>query len=472
MQLALQALLEEKDALESRPDHDHSSIFDRLPVEVMSIIFAFYASKLVRKTSPFTLGAVSKRWREIAWTTPEIWTDLLLYKPRTRKMATCIQLAKDWLSRSGALPLFISVHISSADGELQLDQLISLVDTLNQHCHHWYSLDLDLPPEALCRLDVSASMSPTVYRLALAPDSDGEFRIPGLSRLKPRVVEIHCIQLTHDSLDWSNLTSCTIAHLQVDRILEIFRAAPHLSQCRFEYVKKLDTSLGTEEIDHVTSSRLDSLVVEFSCGEAASDFLDNVTLPALTDLGIHGDRCELHHEPLISFLNRSSCGLKTLSVQEPDYSDQGLVNILRSTPSLEELFIRDGFVDEAEVDLHRAFIDHLPTEETPVPVSTQPLLPLLRTFVWAGQGPYPWSLLKNFLVPLSKGSRRRRPLTSIDIQCSRNEDEPIPYIGQDIITEISKYTDEVEFALYIEEKDGHFVDLLALSLERLESQSR
>ena len=472
MQSALQTLLDEKDALQARPDHDHSSIFDRLPVEVLSIIFAFYALKLARKTSPLTLGAVSQRWRSVAWKTSELWTSLSFSALgiRPKSLVPRIQLAKDWLKRSGSLPLSVEIQISSLYGKEHAHHLYGLIDALNERCNQWDSLDLSMPIDALERLDASSCTSLRMRKLILFCDTDGELFIPGLSRTQPLYVKSHSMQLTPNSLDWSFVTYCSMALLKPNRILELLRAAPNIYQCDFDYVQQPNAQ-SAGEVEHVTNSHLELLNIEFSYEDAEDYFLNNVSLPALKDLEIRASGCVLEVGRLVSFLTRSACNLQTLSVQEFDYPDGDLITLLQSLPSLQELRILTGFAEDAhEEPFYGALISHLPSEDNPAPASSQPLLPALQHFSWYGRGIFPWDVLLYFLAPLAPDSRHRRPLKTIEIQCTRVACDAIPQIKPDVMMEILKASVnyKVKFDLTAETEDGLETDVFALSLDRLE----
>ena len=455
--------------LQAGPGPDRSSTFDNLPNELMSTIFEFYTSDLAFRTTPLTLGAITQRWRDIAWSTPRLWTTLFFSSGyRQSSLAARIQLAEEWLHRSGTLPLSIWIHVLPPSVEEQHRQLYyALVEALNQHCSQWHVLDLKMPRDVLSRLSMSESgcSSPRIKELTLASDTHGEISFPSLSRLKPARVVCHRIQLTHGSLTWSSVTHCSIAFLKADRILELLRAAPCLSQCQFESVQRRDIRRGREEVEHVTHSHLESLRINFSYHEAETYVLNNMTLPALKHLDIRAVVCDFHVEPLISLLTRSSCRLRSLTIQEHDYLDEELVSVLQVLPSLEILHILSGFAEENhEEAFYAALIGHLPTEETPIPRYSQPLLASLRHFSWVGYGAFHWNALLNLLAPLDPDSNRTRPLELIDVQCIREEEDPIPYIGRDAVEKILKLKGRVGFKLLVEDEEGDRKDLLEMSL--------
>ena len=116
----------------------HSPIVCQLPPDVTAIIFEFclpdftdYQMDRLSAVSPFTcftklkedlsiplsLGAICSYWREIAWSTPSLWSSLFIHAPGVRDSSSSSHtmpsgIAREWLARSGQLPLSIRIlHI-------------------------------------------------------------------------------------------------------------------------------------------------------------------------------------------------------------------------------------------------------------------------------------------------------------------------------------------------------------------------
>jgi hypothetical protein len=96
----------------------HSPIVRQLPPDVTSTIFEFCLPNFADNqlfpyikddlfNIPLSLGAICSYWREISWSTPSLWSSLVVSVPRRRHMATGI--AQEWLARSGHLPLSIRI---------------------------------------------------------------------------------------------------------------------------------------------------------------------------------------------------------------------------------------------------------------------------------------------------------------------------------------------------------------------------
>ena len=96
----------------------HSLVIRQLAPDVMSTIFEFCLPDFTdNKRSPYTenlstplsLGAICSHWREIAWSTPSLWSSLVIRVPSNLDSHMTTGIAQEWLGRSGQLPLSIRI---------------------------------------------------------------------------------------------------------------------------------------------------------------------------------------------------------------------------------------------------------------------------------------------------------------------------------------------------------------------------
>ena len=131
----------------------HSPIVRQLPPDVTSTIFEFclpdftdhQLSPHTREdlSFPLSLGAICSYWREIAWSTPSLWSSLVVRFPSKFKhdSYTATGIAQEWLARSGQLPLSICIY-----AEPDYHQAVSaLADIINPYSSRWSDLDLYIP---------------------------------------------------------------------------------------------------------------------------------------------------------------------------------------------------------------------------------------------------------------------------------------------------------------------------------------
>ncbi|KJA28892.1 hypothetical protein HYPSUDRAFT_61726 [Hypholoma sublateritium FD-334 SS-4] len=92
---------------------DGCSTPDILPPELLALIFIFAQAvdKRVSRKVPFEvqLSHVSRRWREVALTTPALWTNISITSRKSKKWVG------SYLQRSGCLPLCIFIDIYEWD---------------------------------------------------------------------------------------------------------------------------------------------------------------------------------------------------------------------------------------------------------------------------------------------------------------------------------------------------------------------
>ncbi|KAJ3576068.1 hypothetical protein NP233_g677 [Leucocoprinus birnbaumii] len=131
-----------------------------LPTDILEEIF-YHCLPTTRNATmspdepPLLFGRVSKRWREVVYSSPRMWATLHIvvlqaespqYKQRMEDMTKSVD---SWLSRSGALPLSISIYhnnpSSSAHSRRSMDRKSQLLlNTIAHHSHRWRAVYLSL----------------------------------------------------------------------------------------------------------------------------------------------------------------------------------------------------------------------------------------------------------------------------------------------------------------------------------------
>ncbi|KAF9562258.1 hypothetical protein CPC08DRAFT_382881 [Agrocybe pediades] len=117
----LEDVLARHQKLKAQLNHTHSPIIRDLPVEILSMIFYSCFSEEMRLKDrkrryedwfvPLHVGAVCRTWRQVAWSTPELWTVIVLEKMSPASYA-CRQYAmlEDYILRSGTLPIHVFLY--------------------------------------------------------------------------------------------------------------------------------------------------------------------------------------------------------------------------------------------------------------------------------------------------------------------------------------------------------------------------
>ncbi|EKM75402.1 hypothetical protein AGABI1DRAFT_46515, partial [Agaricus bisporus var. burnettii JB137-S8] len=139
----------------------------KLLPEILQEIFFYclpvaHNAVLDAKEAPLLLGRVCSQWRRIAYSTPRLWTSIhIIAYPidSTRRSASCREIARieaisSWLSRSGILPLSISMYcilplsisISNAKWmQMSMDQFRPYFELITKHARRWRSIRVQIP---------------------------------------------------------------------------------------------------------------------------------------------------------------------------------------------------------------------------------------------------------------------------------------------------------------------------------------
>ncbi|KAK1223178.1 hypothetical protein PQX77_013945 [Marasmius sp. AFHP31] len=171
----------ERDELQQFVDN-HSALtspFRRLPADIWGEIFVHCLPKnklnvalCTMEEPPLLLTTICRAWREIALSTPRLWSAVHIHFSGIDSDLAAAQMEgiKLWLDRSGSRPLTLSVSISNCAPLNTTSELIdfdsnpctALMDLLACYSHRWRTLSLDYsvvvphlrPLERLTRADL------------------------------------------------------------------------------------------------------------------------------------------------------------------------------------------------------------------------------------------------------------------------------------------------------------------------------
>ncbi|PPQ72934.1 hypothetical protein CVT26_014543 [Gymnopilus dilepis] len=464
----LHGLFDKQDEIRSRLNITHPSIVDRLPVEVAAHIFITYATDCqYRRTSALLrLGAISRRWRQIAWSTPGIWSEISFYFPRQRIPQERLELIEEWLARTSGYPLTIKLmEHNLSDSSPYLEEFFALIDILNQYCKQWSRLFISLPPSLLLSFDCSSCISCDIHYLGIHTNGTQAVALPPVfSRVGPKKLRSRGpLSLDMMSLNWSRVTEIDITYITVDQGLRILRLSPNLRHCLFEEISVSDVATPVEAYRHINHPVLQRVRVGMVTEDAMALFLQNITLPALEEFRIRD--WASHPGPanmLRSLFIRSSNKLKSLKLDKVNITGDELISVTQVTPSLEKLCLRPRR-DAGERGLdsfYQALKGHLSTDDSPSSTHQAPLLPSLRFFHWKVEAIFPWEFISAFLVPLSReGHGIRRPLETIEIVCKNFFGDRETCISQSVRSELAPFEDLVKFQFKLREDSGDQFDL-------------
>ncbi|KAJ6488541.1 hypothetical protein C8R47DRAFT_978600 [Mycena vitilis] len=133
-----------------------------LPPEVLQHIFSMTLpldrnAVMHASEAPVLLGRVCRGWRKITFATPELWRSIHVVCPPSNladsEFASAqIKAMQEWLARSGACPLSISIRVSEA-GYGGLGTAVAaanpFVEAILPLANRWKNIELRVPTDAL-----------------------------------------------------------------------------------------------------------------------------------------------------------------------------------------------------------------------------------------------------------------------------------------------------------------------------------
>ncbi|KAF8995753.1 hypothetical protein BDQ17DRAFT_1430145 [Cyathus striatus] len=213
------------------------------PPEIIEEIFANACiidfDGLSQPTTPLKLGSVCKAWREIAWSIPQLWSDIIITaSPLTR---TQLELLNMWLQNSRARPLSIClnpVDDFTTPAEWDRNPPTSALRELVKHCERWEYLDIFIPCNAKSRfvkvLGRVRGRVPLLRDLKLRHLENLDMPRAQLDmfnnahRLTRFTVEL--LYMDDITIPWTNLTSLR-TQLSPQECVEALSRCPNLVDC-------------------------------------------------------------------------------------------------------------------------------------------------------------------------------------------------------------------------------------------------
>jgi hypothetical protein len=108
----------EEERFKARLTDTHADLLSTLPFEVISHIFCHACipihrnRKWERDCDPLLLGRISRRYRQYAWATSELWTTIII-QVIPSKLAAQTELLEEWIARTMGRPIDIYFEIET-----------------------------------------------------------------------------------------------------------------------------------------------------------------------------------------------------------------------------------------------------------------------------------------------------------------------------------------------------------------------
>jgi len=318
----------------------------RLPYELLAQIFDFCANDLEPcwTVPPWTLAHVSRQWRAVALSFPEIWGVIppirLAMKDKGKKF---IPLLRKLLDRSGEHPL--SLHVSSNEVGIINHPIFQLLIT---HCMRWRTLVMELEVsdfQALTQFIRRRLSSLYSLKLSIRMSHDGDYVLKPFS-IAPmlREVEIDCPQTLQLLLPWEQLTRYTERSTDPIGVIQVLSVSSEMNY--FSYSTRAIIPI-QGHFEPMVLTKITTLHLTFyNQWVSGTSIIASLTLPALTDLHVRSLNTSLVDD-LIGITLRSNCILQKLSIHSLPVKG-GLTRILLFTPFLTEFKCNDFVNDDIE----------------------------------------------------------------------------------------------------------------------------
>ena len=311
----------------------HSPFIRLIPPEIIARISGFANTNfpiIGSLPDSIVLSSVCSDWRRAVVGTPELWSSIKIDLPSTSQtsaMASCTlpRLATfidEWLSRSGQLPLNISLCYGHYDEILDFPDTLTLKEyrpifkTLDLYSSRWCILNIFIPPTLLQFLQRPDCL-PLLEQLHIASSMCDPCPIIDF----PRAPCLHTVEIQQFTnyrfpifpnigIHWDTVTHVSVTSISRDYLFAILLFNPQLVHCTFRKVCSDNSTMDPFLESPIVSSSLIYFSLHHNID--ASQVLDCLKLPCLETLVLGNVTTDSN--PVIAFLKRSGCSLHTLSL--------------------------------------------------------------------------------------------------------------------------------------------------------------
>ncbi|PPQ75423.1 hypothetical protein CVT26_015382 [Gymnopilus dilepis] len=349
---------EPRDALSRAEVIQSSALIHQLPTELLLRIFTLYVedqhefiqlrriaepARKVDEAAPFTVSAVCRRWKAVAFSSTRLWARPVVYIHSNQQVALQEQLLTQWVERSGDLPIDISIlfyQLVTWDVHDSFKIILTVAPRLAR-------LNLRAPPRLTSRLLKSLDGAPRLQGLqvSIADTHAGqqfhyrppEVSLPQLPALKDLRIQ-NAVKWENSAVDFPRLVVCHLEMAFGPYIREVLERAPVLQQLTVF----LHNAFEVPPAPPTRHSYLKELTIEGVVGSTNMYLvLGHLLLPSLERLSFDSNGFAMSSnigavKPLIQ---RSQCSLKILNLGLPSCqtSAEEMVQLVESLPSLKHL---------------------------------------------------------------------------------------------------------------------------------------
>ncbi|KAK7038208.1 hypothetical protein R3P38DRAFT_2905002 [Favolaschia claudopus] len=330
------------------------------PAELLAEIFLH----LLDTASFSTPCHVCHRWREVALSTPRLWSNLDIDLCAARTSKSYVDFQHIWLGRARDAPLSISLvddwewaEYFPVFGKPEPDaSAISLMQAIGRTSRRWQKITIDFKDRILMEALFSTADRdfPLLEQMSLdsvvdpttpgAVDSNAPLPVSFVNA--PKLYDITTFKYREMLAPWTQITTFWSFSISVRSVYDVLGSATRLVYGFFILTgdgEALDTAPCTLECVHLQSLSFVMLREwdpESIIGPKAQTILPNLKAPALRNLSLrfHPSSGLIHNtSPLLHFLSQSSLRLRSLELSCFPTKPENLYESLKAAPSLVHL---------------------------------------------------------------------------------------------------------------------------------------
>jgi hypothetical protein len=266
------------------------------------------------------LSSICSDWRRAVVETPQLWSSIKIDLPISptpdmdNMLLRLAAFVDEWLGRSGQLPLSISICSEPPEtwfrNTLPSKEYRPIFKILNQYSSRWHDIKISIRPTL--RHFLQPDCLPLLEQLHITYELDDYSFIafpptPRLNTVEIRSFRKSIISLTLNvGIQWHTVTHVSVESITSGDCFSLLRLNPQLVHCTFHNVHDDEDSLPDSPI----LSSLTYLSFHHIRDFETFVVLDNIKLPCLETLVLSN----VIIDPLINFIERSACSLRTLSL--------------------------------------------------------------------------------------------------------------------------------------------------------------
>lgn len=362
-----------------------------LPVEVLSEIFLLVVKSYLfagRKGFPpsMQLARICRAWRQIAFSTPLLWTFIRVVLPTKRLNVYEELVLREWIARSAGCPLHLEICGDDLNPQTCMNDCRPIFTLLLQSRNRWNNLATGDFNDLLVVMSDAKYDFPSLRELSIFPTRTRREPLPSPWPFKccPQLRKL-TTPLKHSDIliDWNTIEELDIRINIVECLSYLNSSARTITKCNIKLQNCWNPNIHGLNYNIISLPCVTTLSICVGEIESRSDvfipLISRLSLPALKDLKmVVGENINVPWIPeFIRLILRSSWKLVKLNVSGGSVegaSETQILEMLSHLPTLEHLSLDPQF------KLSPNFFTPMDLSKTPVHKALLPALRVLELY--------------------------------------------------------------------------------------------